>query len=186
MGTFEGHLYPGLVFASLALWWTFQSLNRYFVSLRTNSRFKSSITYPCSCLCGKLQRFPLESIIKIVFLALHFSAEMYGVVRGCYYECGQHATMLFFFILGSCIEIMVYLKVPLPKDSEYLANILAVVIEGMMFRLHVKGRDELNAGAHNLLDYVIFACILMLCLEIKYRHSLTVTMCRCCIVAFPP
>ena len=178
MGTFEGHLYPGLVFATLALWWTFQSLNRYFRSLRTNSRFTSSTTYPCTCLCGKLQTWPLESIIKIVLLTLHFSAEMYGVVRGCYYECGQHATMLSFFILASAIEIMVHCKIPLPKDIEYLTNVLAVVIEGMMFRLHVEGRDELNARVHNLLGYVIFACAFIGCLEIKYRHSLTVTICR--------
>ena len=179
MGSFAGHLYPGLVFATLALWWTFQSLNRYFRSLRTNTRFESSITYPCTCLCGKLQRWPVESIIKISLLILHFSVEMYRVSTiECYYECGQHATMVFFFILGSAVEIMVHYKVPLPKDIEYLTNILAVTIEGMMFRLHIEGRDELNARVHNLLDYVIFACVLTSCLEIKCRHSLTVTICR--------
>ena len=178
MGTFEGHLYLGLVFAALALWWTFQSLNRYFRSLRKNSRFKSSTTYPCTCLYGKLQRWPLESIVKIVLLVLNFSLEIYGVARGCYYECGQHAIMLSFFILGSAVEIMVHFKVPLPEDIEYLTNILAVVIEGMMLRLHVEGRDELNARVHNLLGYVILACAFLGCLEIKYHNSLTVAVCR--------
>ena len=179
MGSFQGHLYPGLVFATLALWWTFQSLNRYFRSLRTNTYFKSSITYPCTCLCGKLKRWPVESIIKMVLVTLQFSVEMYnGIFRGCYYACATHATMLFFFILGSGVEIMVHFKVPLPKDIEYLANVLAVVIEGMMFKLHVEGTNELNVRVHSLLGYVIYACAIIGCLEMKYRHSLTVTICR--------
>ena len=143
MGSFAGHLYPGLVFATLALWWTFQSLNRYFRSLHTNTRFQSSITYPCTCLCGKLQHWPVESIIKISLLMLHFSVEMYRVSTiECYYECGQHATMVFFFILGSAVEIMVHYKVPLPKDIEYLTNILAVAIEGMMFGYILKAETN--------------------------------------------
>ena len=179
MGTFEGHIFPGTIFMAYGIWWTVQMYLRYFKSINNNTTFKSSVTYPCSSLCGKYRNYPLESLIKIAILGSWLPFELLqGVRLEILLENSQHATMFFFFILAGVVELLLYYGHPLPKDTDYVTNILAVGIEGLLFFFHIHGRSEVNQRVHLLLIFVILLNFVFLCIEMSCRTSLLAALCR--------
>ncbi|KAK3097878.1 hypothetical protein FSP39_014077 [Pinctada imbricata] len=181
MGSFGGHALPGSFFILFALWWTVQMFNRYFQSLRRNTRFRSSVTYPCTCLCGKLQEWPIEAVVKLFFVSLGFTMEIItGSSDGKFTALGngQHATMFFFFGLSGCIDLLLYFRAPLPKDLDYIITLLSVGIEGLLFHFHLHGRNELDVLLHTLLIYTIILNMMAICFEIRYRNSLLAALGR--------
>ena len=62
MGTFAGHLLPGLVFVVLSSWWSLQAGWRYWRARLAGKQFSSSATYHGST------RVPLETIFKASML----------------------------------------------------------------------------------------------------------------------
>jgi hypothetical protein len=130
MGTWIGHIAPGIFFILFALWWHVNNCIRYFKShihiidgnnQQKQYQFQGSTTYPCICLPGKvLPQIPLESILKILITSIHFTIEL---VTGYYPqprphigdENAHHTAMLFGFFLGAWIEVFIHYKVPLPK-----------------------------------------------------------------------
>ena len=181
MGNFGGHALPGSFFIAFALWWTVQMFNRYFISLQRNTRFKSTVTYPCSCLCGKLKEWPIESLVKIFFVTIGFTLEIItGTSDGKFTALGngQHATMFFFFGLSGVLDLLLYFKAPLPKDVDYVINLLAVGVEGLLFHFHLHGRDDLDVLLHTLLIYVITLNLVAICVEMRYRNNLLAALSR--------
>ena len=181
MGTFGGHALPGTFFALFGFWHTLQIFNRFYISLGHKTQFKSTVTYPCACLCGKLQKWPVESLIKLFFISVGFSGEIITAIHGGNFTVignGQHATMFFFFGIASVVELLVYFRVPLPTDIEYAMYMLAFGIEGVLFRFHLHGRNELDVLLHTLLIYVISISILSICVEMKFRQSVLAALTR--------
>ena len=181
MGTFGGHALPGSFFIAFALWWTVQMFIRYFISLRRNTRFKSTVTYPCSCLCGKLKEWPIESIVKLLFVSLGFTLEIITGMRGWEFKIlgnAQHATMFFFFGLSGVMDLFAYFKSPLPKDLDYIIVALALGVEGVLFRFHLHGRSELDIHLHILLIYVVVLNLLTIFAEMRYRHNILAALSR--------
>ena len=69
MGTFIGHLIPGVIFIFLGFWWSFLSTFRYIErrngNLRNNKIYDN---YSMQVFCGPawLQKLPIESIFKFL------------------------------------------------------------------------------------------------------------------------
>ena len=174
MGTFGGHALPGTFFIIFAIWWTIMNFNRYYSSRRRNSRFTSTATFTCPCLCGRLKDWPIEGIVKIFFTLVGFSFEIYtGFWNGKFVNIGngQHATMFFYFGFTGIIDILLYFKAPLPPDMDYVSMLMAVTCEGLLFKFHLHGRTELDVLLHTLLIYVIGAAIVSVIVEMKFRHN---------------
>ena len=155
--------------------------NRYFISLQRNTRFKSTVTYPCSCLCGKLKEWPIESAIKLLFVSVGFSIEIYTAVRnGKFIVLGniQHATMFFFFGLSGVLDLFVHFKFTMPKDLDYIILAMALGVEGLLFHFHVHGKSPLESHLHTLLIYTILLNLVAICLEMKYRHNILAALSR--------
>ncbi|KAK3104435.1 hypothetical protein FSP39_001977 [Pinctada imbricata] len=182
MGTFGGHALPGSFFILFAVWWTVQMFHRYFLSLRRNTRFRSTVTFPCTCLCGKFRDWPIEAVIKLIFVSLGFSLEIItGSRHGKFVILGngQHATMFFFFGMSGCIDLLLYFKAPsIPKNLDYVVTLLALGVEGLLFKFHLHGRNELDVRLHTLLIYTIYLNIIAVCLEIRFRTSLLAALGR--------
>lgn len=73
MGTFGGHIMPGVVYLSFGLRWTYCIVYRYFLCRREQAqahgrsrKFQSSITFPVSC-CPSI---PLEAAIMLVVVVV--------------------------------------------------------------------------------------------------------------------
>ncbi len=81
MGTFAGHILPGVFFGFFGLWWSFITSLRFIQSKvkhpnrkNTNIGYHSSVTMPCVCLpCSRL---PIESFIKIFFCTIGVIGEL--------------------------------------------------------------------------------------------------------------
>ncbi len=182
MGTFLGHAVPGTFFLIFAIWWTIQIFRRYYISLLKNGEpFKSSVTFPCCCLCGRTKTWEAEGLFKIIFVAVGVTGEIitgYHEGKFEYLGNGQHATMFFFFGMSGIIDILVHYKVPLPKGIEYMVATLAFGVEAIFFRFHLYGRTELDVLIHTLLMYTVYACIVAYLIEMRYRKSVLAILAR--------
>ncbi|KAK7107907.1 transmembrane protein 45B-like [Littorina saxatilis] len=175
MGTFEGHVLPGLFFITFAFWYVIQSFRRFFNSRLRNARFTSTVAFPCDCLCSRLKDLPVEAFVKILFAGIGFSAEVITGYREQHFVIlgnVQHATMFFFFGISGIIDILVFYRAPLPPDIDYVSALMAFMVEGLLFKFHLHGRTELDVLLHTFLIYTIVANTVAMALEMKYRHSL--------------
>ena len=182
MGTFGGHALPGSFFIVYAIWWAFHIFNRYFRSMTKGGLpFKSTATFPCLCLCGRLKTWEMEGAVKIFFSVVGFTLEIITAFKDgkfTYLGNGQHATIFFFFGLSGVVDILVYHRVLLPKGIEYVMMTLAFIIEGLLFKFHLHGRDEMDVLLHTLLLYVIYGTVLMCLLEMRFRGNVLVALSR--------
>ncbi|CAF2685143.1 unnamed protein product [Rotaria sp. Silwood2] len=175
MGTWIGHIAPGVFFIFFAFWWHIHNCARYIRSLanerdektkREKNKFQGSTTYPCFCLPGKtLRRLPIESIVKILITSIHFSIEIitgYGSLPRPHLgdENAHHTAMLFGFFLGSWVEILVHYKVPFPKRINQVMGFLAFAIEGLMMAFHLHARSMVDAHIHQLLALTIICSMI--------------------------
>ena len=175
MGTFGGHALPGSFFILFAVWWTINIFRCYYQSLLKNgSPYRNSATFPCLCLCGRLAGWELEGFLKIFFALVGFLGEVItGTSNGKFVHLGngQHATMFFFFGMTGVIDLLLHHKVPLPQFTNYISMALALIVECVLFKFHLHGRADLDVLLHTLLLYVIYANIISLLIEIKFRKS---------------
>lgn len=157
-------------------------LHRFFLCKKTKTKFRSTAIYNCSCLCGKLKDWPIEAAVKLIFVTVGFAGEIYTgfSAEGHFVNLGngQHATMFFFFGLSGVIDILLYFKVPLPPDMDYIAGILAFICEYVLFKFHLHGRTDLDVLLHTLLIYTIAASILAMLAELKYRDNILCALAR--------
>ena len=183
MGNFGGHALPGSFFIAFALWWAVQMFNRYYTCLKRNSRFTSTVCYPCSCLCGRLKDFPVESVVKLILVSIGFTLEIYTGYNFTIHKFtlpgnAQHATMFFFYGLSGVMDFLVHFKAPIPKDLDYVIVLLALGVEGILFHFHLHGRDQLNTQLHTLLIYAIALNLISVILEMRYRHNIVAALSR--------
>lgn len=175
MGNFGGHALPGSFFIIFAIWYTIQSFRRFFQCRENGARFTSTVTFPCSCLCGRFKNWPVEAMIKLFFITVGFTLEIiHGFVDGQFRAIGngQHATMFFFFGLTGLIDILIHFRAPLPRNIDYISNAMAFGVEALLFNFHLYGRTPLDVLVHVLLLYVVLASIVCVFAEMRYRHNL--------------
>lgn len=156
--------------------------HRYYLSRSRNSRFTSTATFKCTCLCGRLKDWPLEAYFKLICIGIGFFLEIWtGFSKDWRFVNignGQHATMFFFFGLTGVVDIMIHHKFNLPPDMDYVSVTMAVVVEFVLFRFHLHGRKDLDVLVHTLLLYAIAASIISVILEMKYRNNIICALSR--------
>ncbi|XP_064602130.1 transmembrane protein 45B-like [Liolophura sinensis] len=179
MGTFGGHALPGTFFVIYALFLTICACLKFQQSSKRGTRFKSfaSFYFPY----GKLQRFPLEGLLKVLLTTVALSIEIFtGFDNGKFVFMGnaQHATMFAYFGFNGVIDLLQHFKAPLPRDTEYVTLAMAFMVEGLLFKFHLHGRTQLDILVHTLLLYVVYACIISVIVEMKYRRSILSPLAR--------
>ena len=179
MGTFLGHALPGIFYIGFSIWWTVQAFVRYFASRRGHVRYKSASMYPCQCLCGRYKEWPLEGLLKIFFSSFGICMEIFTGFKNhkfVYYGNAQHATMFFFYGMTGVVDILLYLKLPLPKDLDYVVWLLAIFVEGLLFKNHVHGMDAMETLVHTLLIYSIAIMAVGFVLEMIWRENVLMSI----------
>jgi hypothetical protein len=85
MGSFRGHILPGTFFIIIATWWSFMATIRYIKCRNRNQnsisksivkKYTTSATMPCICLPRRIRKFPIESIVKLVFTTIGILGEV--------------------------------------------------------------------------------------------------------------
>lgn len=182
MGTFGGHALPGSFFIIFAVWWTVSIYNIYFKSLKRSTRFKSTMNFPFLCCPGRVKNWPLEPIVQLFFVTIGFSLEIYtGARNGKFFVLGngQHATMFFFFGINAVIDLLLFYGVQIPKNLDYVSMIIALGIEGLLFKFHLHGHSDLESLVHTMLLYSIALTMIGTILEMKYRDNIVCALSRC-------
>lgn len=181
MGTFKGHALPGTFFIMFAVWWTIQMCHKNLTCRRKKIPFTSTPTYPCACLCGRIKSWPIEPLVKLFFTSIGISLEIYTGVHDEVFntpENAQHSTMFFFFLLTGVADLLLYFRLPVLKDLDYICMIMAVAIEGILFNFHLRGRDPLDTLIHTLLVYTIVVNLLVVVAEMKWRNNFHIAIAR--------
>ncbi len=183
MGSFTGHALPGSFFIVYALWWTIQIFRRYYRSLQPGgASYRSSVTFPCSCLCWRFKQWEVEGFLKIFFAAVGMAGEIsptFHSGKPVSMKDAQHATMYFFFMMSGIIDILVHHRISvIPPGIEYVTVMLALIAEGILFKFHLHGRSDLDVLIHTFLLYAIYGSILAFAAEMYFRTSLMVALVR--------
>jgi len=63
--------------------------------------------------------------------------------------------MLSGFIFGSIIEILIYFGVPFPKKTEYMASLIAFLIQAILMLDHLHGVQDLEVLNYYKFDYYL-------------------------------
>jgi len=87
-------------------------------------------------------------------------------------------TMLGFYLINACMDLVTFYKVPAPPDLDYLSASLAFFIEGFLFSEHLHGRSMLDQKVHTLLYYSIYLAAVFAVLEMARRDSWAIGMVR--------
>ena len=153
---------------------------RYFNAKRKNSQFTTSAIFSCRCCSSRTKDWPMEAYMKIFFVFSGCCFELFYAVFGKngYENNVQHATMYLMLGLNSVVDILVHYKAPIPPNMDYISLALSVASEGLLFKFHVHGRKDLDVLLHTLLVYTIAANTTAIILELKYRHSIVIALCR--------
>ncbi|XP_076115661.1 transmembrane protein 45B-like [Mytilus galloprovincialis] len=164
MGSFMGHAFPGSIFIIIGIWWMVQTLRRYFDSKNSNVPFSSTVTF-------KLKRFPIEAVCKVLLITI-------GLIAELALHNKQHATMYAFFGLTGIVDLIVFFNTLPIKDLDYVSLSLALIMEAILFKYHLFGRDTLNVVLHHLLIFVILTTFVVTLLEMKFKNVVTIPLFR--------
>lgn len=183
MGSFIGHAIPGSFFFMFGIWWLTQVMRRYFRCRQEGTAFRSTLTYDVRVCPGRRMRnVPVESLVKIVACLLGIVVEIIGGINSVTHRFDnvgnvQHITMYFFFLLTGVLDILTA-KGLAPPGSDYMGVVLALLIEGALFKFHLFGRSDLDVLVHVLLLYVIGFSAILICVEAAYRTAPVLPMLR--------
>ncbi|XP_071121320.1 transmembrane protein 45B-like [Mytilus edulis] len=164
MGTFMGHVFPGSIFIIIGIWWMVNILRTYFDCKNSNAPFSSTVTF-------KLKRFPVEAVCKVLFITV-------GLIDELTSNNKQHATMYAFFGLTGIVDLMVFFNTLPIKDLDYVTFSFALLMEAIVFKYHLFGRDTLNVVLHHLLIFVILTTFAVTLLEMKFKNVVTLPLFR--------
>ncbi|KAK7108713.1 hypothetical protein V1264_016397 [Littorina saxatilis] len=183
MGSFIGHAVPGSFFFLFGLWWLIQVMRRHFLCRQTRQRFRSTLLYPVTCCSGpRMREVTVEPFVKMVLSGCGIVVEIIGGTNHVSHRFdsignAQHITMYFFFALSGVFDLLA-MKGLAPEGTDYMGVAIALLVEGVLFKFHLFGRNELDVLIHTLLLYVIAFSALVVMLEAAYRKTALLPMLR--------
>ncbi|XP_038673102.1 transmembrane epididymal protein 1-like [Scyliorhinus canicula] len=194
MGTFIGHISPGLAFLSFGILYAFK------FSLMVLRGQKMQLVSPARPpgLRGCLKRIPPEGVMKIVYGTLAVAAEFFyppGVYKLTLYNREradypfihpnewQHATMYSYFALSGWVDIIS--QACLPRRVvlvESIAIALAFYTEALLLYSHMHGKERVENSVHSLLLLACFLVCLILTAEIWRPNDPVLWFAKTCLV----
>ncbi|XP_018496112.1 transmembrane protein 45B [Galendromus occidentalis] len=169
MGSFIGHFLPGFTFTLVSLWWMLAISAQQAINPRA---FRNRASHPWP---GR--RLSPETWLKIIISPIGIIGEAYTAFEdGRFSHLGnlQHMTMYTFFLISGIIDLWSARKSigrRLPPGSDFAAIIVAAMVEWLLFRFHLHGRDPLDVLVHTLLGFTIVAIVLIVLAECVFRES---------------
>ncbi|XP_069474880.1 transmembrane epididymal protein 1-like [Ambystoma mexicanum] len=178
MGTFIGHISPGLAFFSFAIFYAFRF--SWMVIKRERTQYKANKRPPG--LRAALRHIPPEGVLKVIYGTLAVMAEFFyppGVNKFYFYDRDdpklrfqhpsewQHVTMYGYFAFSGWLDIVS--QACLPKRLillEQAAITMAFYITTLLLKFHMHGKDELENQVHSLLLMTCFFTSLILTVEL--------------------
>ncbi len=178
-----GHAMPGSFLFVIALYWTIQIFRRYMKAFMNNGPpFQGSPSYPLHTDC--LQHFDITGYLFVIsgtICTLNVIIVYKFDLHGIQIKDIQHITIFLFFLLFGLVSLItptLRKSIPEMEDVCYLVMAMAFFVEGIIFKFHLFGRNDLDVIAHTLLYNVVFLTVLIIILEINYKNSVLLTLLR--------
>ncbi|KAL5788479.1 hypothetical protein ACOSP7_005428 [Xanthoceras sorbifolium] len=164
MGTFLGHLVPGLALTLLGLWHTINTIRDYCLKGSTN--FKVRFWFPFSGPLSKLKHLELVSILSFSIFAilvqvLDFPLDFPYVHLTLRLDNSEHATMFLHLAIFACFTLYADLTHSFDILS-VLPGILAASVFGQeLFLIHFHSADHVGLEGHYhwLLQLIVFVSL---------------------------
>ncbi|KAL7206606.1 hypothetical protein ACSBR2_019343 [Camellia fascicularis] len=160
MGTFVGHILPGLAMVLLGLWHTINTINDYY--LKGSPNFVSTFWYPFKCPLSKLKH--LELLLILSFSIFAICMEVLDYPFFCFsfkLDNFEHATMF----LHLAIFAGFTLCAELTHSSDILSGVSGVLAASVfgqeLFLLHYHSADHVGLEGHYhwLLQLIVFVSL---------------------------
>ncbi|KAH6924889.1 hypothetical protein HPB50_025904 [Hyalomma asiaticum] len=172
MGTFYGHVLPGVILFAFGTWWSLWTWRRHARCRATGERFVASAS------AGRA-----EGVVKILAATFGLATEIRKCIsKGEWAPRNWHhmATYLFCGLSG---PVDILSSSPrgaglLPPDSDYAVLLLSFLGEGLVFHVHSHGRAPLDVLVHELLVYAIVAQAACLSVEMARRSNVVPALAR--------
>uniref|UniRef100_A0A7N0ZR24 Transmembrane protein 45B n=1 Tax=Kalanchoe fedtschenkoi TaxID=63787 RepID=A0A7N0ZR24_KALFE len=162
MGTFAGHILPGLALAFLGLWHTFSAVKAYYTSGSLN--FSTRFWYPVGTGTGnKLRHLELVLIFIISVLAIVMQLFDYPFLRMAFkLDNFEHATIFLHLAVFSAVSLCAELA-GLSDAVAGVVGVLAASVFGQeLFLLHFHSTDHVGLEGHYhwILQLIVLASFL--------------------------
>ncbi|KAH7939531.1 transmembrane protein 45B-like [Rhipicephalus sanguineus] len=172
MGTFYGHVLPGVIMFAFGTWWSLRTWRRHARCRVTGEHFVASAS------AGRA-----EGVAKIAAATLGLATEIRKCIsKGEWAPRNWHhmATYVFCGLSGpvDLLSSSTSGRGLLPPDSDYAALLLSFAGEGLVFHVHSHGRAPLDVLVHELLVYAIVAQAACLAVEMARRSSVVAALAR--------
>ncbi|XP_077992801.1 transmembrane protein 45B-like [Glandiceps talaboti] len=174
MGTFIGHISPGLAFLSFGFLWAF----KYSYLYQKDKYIKRKSSEPPGRCMRILTVIPWEAIMKLVYGTLAALAEFFfplGVNKLEMFKNGelqhpnewQHFTMYSYFAISGIVDIISQKVLKRRAPSlEKLFLALAFGVESLLLYNHRHGKDMMENNIHILVFIAAFGSTITTALEI--------------------
>ncbi|XP_043926871.1 transmembrane epididymal protein 1-like [Protopterus annectens] len=172
MGTFIGHISPGLAFLSFGILYAFRLSRIWLQGNGFHPMGNTGKQQPGRWGC--IKRIPVEGIMKIIYGTLAVLGEFFfppGTYKLILYDRTapdahfmhpnewQHVTMYSYFAISGWVDILS--QVCLPKRLlliEHLALSLAFYTETLLIAFHTHGKEVVEKAVH---FHLLIACLVM-------------------------
>lgn len=190
MGSFSGHLFPGLVFIFQSLKWLYYLCSRdtrYHSSKRHGGRDERNgeIVYNChvTTFIGRTRTpQPSDSLHMIILTVIGMIGEFItGFQNGSFAHYGniQHITMYASFALASVAALLCDQEIPgVPDGLDYVTFIIALFIEALLFTYHLHGRTPLDVTVHQFLIILLAVSIAIVLIEWHFNNKILPSILR--------
>lgn len=160
MGTFVGHIVPGLALVLLGIWHTMNTVTDYY--LKGSANFVSSFWYPFKSPLFKLKHLELLSILSFSVFAIFMQVMDYPFLHFSFkLDNFEHATMFIHLAIFSGFTLCAELTHPSGNLSG-VSGILASSVFGQeLFLLHYHSTDHVGLEGHYhwLLQVIVFGSL---------------------------
>lgn len=158
MGTFLGHLVPGLALAFLGLWHTINTIGAYYI--KGHTKFMLRFWYPLKTPLCKLEHIELILVLSFSVLAIFMQIIDFPYMQFSFkLDNFEHATM--FLHLAIFAGYTLFLEFKNSSDTPVgMSGVLAASVFGQeLFLLHFHSTDHVGLEGHYHLLLQLIVCI---------------------------
>ncbi|XP_077230267.1 transmembrane epididymal protein (DUF716) [Tasmannia lanceolata] len=185
MGTFIGHIVPGLAFFLLGLWHLFNNIKAY--KLRGHSSFESRHWYPFNTPLCTIKHLELLLIFSFSIFAIAIQILDYPLLQFTFKPNNfEHAAMFLHLAIYACSA----LAAELTRSPNVLSGIVGVLAssvfgqELLLLHFHSADHSGLEGHYHLLLQLIVLASLLSAMAAAGFPSSFSAAIIRSMSVMF--
>lgn len=185
MGTFVGHIVPGLALVLIGMWHTVNTVNDYY--LKGSAKFVFSFWYPFKSPLFALKHFELLSILSFSIFAIFMQVMDYPFLHFSFkLDNFEHATMFLHLAIFSGFTLCAELTHSSGTTSGVSGVLASSVFSQELFLLHYHSADHVGLEGHYhwLLQLIVLVSLISSLSSTSFPSSFPAALCLGISVVF--